>query len=449
MSAYYDLDQEKNALAYAISGVEAFAESVIVLRPDFFEDTRHQRLFEAARYYYQQFGGALDKGGLQALLVQSETPEDKQIVYLSLLSEIKTRVVTKDQFKVALTVLKNMRFKRGLFDMINSAASHLQRGAVDEVRVCNDIVASVLSLQSQDVSSYREMSFKEDLARRQEEYRDRKLNPEKYRGVPYGIKRIDELTGGMFKDELILIIGRPGAGKSSALHNVAYHNAAIGNTALVFTVEMPKEQLGRRLDSRHLQISARGLRNAALSKEDENKFMAMGNTLSGFKGDVIVVDMPQSCSVSQMLPIVRRHRMKREIHLVVVDYLNLLEPSRWSNSKVERTTDVSRELKQLARMEHIPVITAARATRQAAEAKSDEVGTEHASWSDALGYDADQMIFLRKDKTINAVADEVEAVMIKFRDGSNERVMLGVDWDRSFMGDLEELLKGQQKGLAV
>ncbi len=68
------------------------------------------------------------------------------------------------------------------------------------------------------------------------------------------------------------------------------------------------------------------------------------------------------------------------------------------------------------------------------------------SWSDSLGYDADAIFFLRKDKQINAVTDEVEALLIKFRDGSNERAMLGVNWDKSFMGDMEQLLSGMQVG---
>lgn len=448
MSAFYDLDQEKSALSYALSSLEAFAESSRSLRSDLFEDTRNQRIWEAAKFYYQQFGGALDKGGLQAMLSQNEAPQDKQIVYLAVLDEVRSKQVTRDQFKVAVSVLEDMRFKRGLYDMLNNASQHLQRGNVDRTKVCNDIITSMLSLQTSGAPVNRSMSFKEDLKRRQDEYTDRKAHPEKYMGVPYGIRKIDELTGGMYKGELTVVFGRPGSGKSSIMHNIFYNAARIGLKALLFTIEMPNAQLARRLDSRHLQISARGLRNAALNKEEEKKFMSMQSTLDLLKGDVFMEDLPQGCSVAQALPIIRRYRLKHDIAIVGFDYMNLMEPSRWSNSKVERTGDVSKELKQLARLEDLPVITPARATRGATEKKGDDIGTEDMSWSDSLGYDADQIIFLRKDKQINAVTDEVEAMMVKFRDGANERAMLGVNWDRSFIGDLEELLSGMQQRVA-
>lgn len=446
MSQYYDLDQERAALAFALSSVESFAEASKALRSDLFEDTRHQRIWEAAKFYYQQYGGALDKGGLQALLTQNEAPHDKQVVYLSVLDEVRALQVTRDQFKVAAGVLEDMRFKRGLFDMINEAAGHLQRGSVDRTKVCNGIITSLLALQTSGSVVNRSMSFKEDLAKRQAEYKDRKENPEKYRGVPYGVAKIDELTGGMYKGELVIIFGRPGAGKSSIMHNVFYNLARTGRKGLLFTIEMPNTQLARRLDSRHLQISARGLRNASLNREEEAKYMCMQETLDLLPGDVFLEDLPQGCSVAQALPIIRRYKLKHDIALVGFDYLNLMEPSRWSNSKVERTGDVSKELKQLARLEDVPVITPARATRGATEKKGDDIGTEDMSWSDSLGYDADQIIFLRKDKQINAVTDEVEAMLVKFRDGSNERAMLGVNWDKSFMGDMEELLKGMAAG---
>lgn len=448
MSSFFDLDKEKDSLAYALTDLECFADASNQLASDFFEDTRHQRIFEAAKYYYQQYGGCLDKNGLQALLVQNETPAEKQIVYLSILEEVRAKHVTKDQFKVAVSVLEDMRFKRGLYDMINKAAANLQRGQIDKGAVCNDIVASVLALQAPSQAVSRAMSWKEDLLLRQEAYKDRQAHPEKYRGIPYGIRRIDELTGGMMGGEFCVFFGRPAAGKSSMLHNVSYHNALLGSNVLAITIEMPKEQIGRRLDSRHLQISAKGLRNAALLVEEEKKFLAMQESIKLLKGDVFIEDMPSGCSVGQILPVLRRHRLKHKIDLVVIDYMNLMQPSRWSNSKTERTGDVARELKMLARLENIPVLTAAKANRKANEAKEDEVDTEHLSWSDDIGYDADQIMFLRKDKKISAIADEVECIMIKFRDGANERVVLGVDFDRSFMGDMDQLLQSMSGRVA-
>lgn len=442
--SFFDLEAEKQALAYSLTSAEALAESQQSLQQDYFEDLRHQRIWDAIKFYFQQFGGMLDRGGLQTLLTKNETPEDRQVVYLGLLDDIRARIVTKDQFKVALSTLIDMRFKRGLYDLTNGLAANLQKGNLDATKVCNDIITSVISLQSAGQSPIREMSYLMAAKNRIDEYTDRKNNPQKYMGLPYGIKKIDELTAGVQKGELSIIFARPGVGKSTLLHNVAYTNAKLGKTTLYVSIEMPKEQIGRRLDSRHLQISARGLRGGNLNREEEAKFEKLPSTLGGLTGDIIIVDMPQGCSPSQLLPILRKHRLRQNIDLLLIDYLNLMDPSRWSNSKVERTSDVSRELKQLARLEQIPVITPARATRGVVDVKQDDIGSEHLSWSDAIGYDADQIIYLQKDKTLDSLSGTLKALLVKFRDGSNETVEIGADFDRSYLGDLQSLLEEMQ-----
>jgi replicative DNA helicase len=422
---FFDSEQEKDALAYALAKVDHCGEAMRKLQIDLLEDTRHQRIWEAGRHYYHQYGGVLDRAGLQAMLNTNEVPQDKQVMYLTLLDDIKRRVITQDRFRVALGVLDTLRFKRGLYDMVNGAAAHLERGSLDKQKICNDIVNNILNLQRGEDAVVREQSYKLGVESRIALYKDRKEHPEKYRGIPYGIQKLDELTGGMYSGEFIIFFGRPGAGKSQTLHNIAYAGAEKGFNSLYVTIEMPNEQVGRRLDSRHLQISARGLRNASLNAVEEKKFLGTIKNGLNLKGDIHLVDMPQGCSVAQLLPILRRH---------------LMEPTRWSNSKVERTTDIARELKQLARLEGIPVLTAARATREAAKTESGDMGTEHLSWSDALGYDADQIVYIKKGTSISALEAEVEGIVVKFRDGSNETFKLGVNWDKSYVGDIEHVL---------
>lgn len=447
MSGFFDFNQERAVLAYALATKASMTEAMTAIRSDLFEDTRHNRLWEAACRYYHNYGGVIDRSGLQAMLVQNEAPQDKQVMYLAVFDEVKTQIVTQDQFKIALDVLEDLRFKRGLFDMINGAAAHLQRGQVDRQKVCNDIVTSMLSLQAGKDLTVRESNWKNELAVRQAEYRDRKANPDKYRGVPYGFRKIDQLTGGMYGGELSIIFGRPASGKSALCTNIAYNVASRGLNCALFTIEMPKEQVNRRLDSRHAQISARGLRNALLNPMEERKYLEQMSV--DIPGEIIVEDMPQGCSVAQMLPVIRRLKMNRKVDLVLVDYLNLMEPSKWSNSKVERVSDVARELKQLARLENTPILTPARASRDVVNVKEDNVGTEHLSWSDSIGYDADFIMYLKKGIAVNALTAQIEAIVVKFRDGGEERIELGVNFDTSFIGDLEDILTNMKEAVGA
>jgi len=443
VSNFHDLEQERTVLSFALASVDNMGLVIDEVYADLFDDTRHSRIWEAGKYYYQNFGGALDRDGLQSLLMQNEVPADKQVLYLTLLDEIKAKVVMKDQFKISMEGLESLRFKRGLYDTLNSASSYLDRGNLDRQKICNELIGSFIALQTGKSTSSTEMLFKRDLALRQALYKDRQLHPEKYRGIPFGVKELDKLTGGMFPGEFIIFFGRPGSGKSTTVHTIAYNVAKLGLNAMIVTIEMSKEQESRRLDSRHLQISARGLRNAELTKEEENKFL--NQPVVDLPGEIILVDMPQGCSTAQILPVLRRHKMKHRVDILLVDYLNIMEPTKWSYSAVQRTGDVAGELKKLARLENIPIVTPARATRDVAKAETNEVGTEHLSWSDAMGYDADQIIYLKKGKQISPLEDQVDAVVVKFRDGSNETIRLGVNWDKSFMGDMEDVLSTFQK----
>lgn len=450
MSAnFFDLESEKTALAYALATADNFSETQGELRKDHLEDPRHQKIWEAAKFYYQHYGGLLDRNGFDALLRQNEVPQDKQTIYLTLFDDIKGKIITKDQYRVSIDVLDDLRFKRGLYDLVSSATGYLQRGTIDKQEVCNSMVASLLSIQQGKDMTVREMSYKEDVAQRVAEYQDRKAHPEKYMGVLYGFKKLDDLTGGMRPGELTIIFGRNASGKSTMAYNIAYNVAKRGKNVLLFTIEMPKEQLGRRMDSRHLQISARGLRNAALSAPEEKSFIELGKHGVNLAGDVQIVDMPQGCSYTQILPIIRRYKAKKPIDLIVIDYLNLMVPSRWSNSQVERTNMISLELKQLARLEHIPVLTPTRANRESTKVNAEDVGSEHVGWSDAIGYDADTMLYLEKGQTINSLEATTNLYVIKFRDGAQEKITLGTDLDRSFIGDLDDVLSSFRQQLGV
>lgn len=444
---FHDPDQEQAVLSYAVKTNESCAEVCALVKADLFDDLRHQKIWETIRFYFAQYSGVLTKGSLQTILTQHEVPHDKQVMYLSVFDQVSGRMATQDQFKIALDVLKDLRFKRGLFDLINRTATQLERQDLDKDQICNGIVSSIMSLQMTQDSEVSELLFKEEFGKIVDDYVDRRDHPEKYVGFLYGIKKLDVLTGGVRPGELSIVSGRPGAGKSEFIHNIAYYNAQLGKNSLLVTIEMPKAQEGRRLASRHLQISSTGLRHAALSSSEEKKFLNASKDMSSVPGEIILVDMPQGCSASQLLPLIRKHRMKRPIDAVLIDYLNLMEPSRWSNSLVERTGTIVRELKQLARLEGIPVITPTRATRDSIKKKDEDLGTEDLSWSDSIGYDADQILYLRKDKELGPLTSTIELTVLKYRDGANEKIQIGADFDKSFMGDLEDLLRGQMSKL--
>lgn len=441
--AFVDSSIEETVLAYLLKDQPSLEEGFETISATLFEEKKHQALWGAASSYYTQFQGLLDDKGLEAMLDDAKATAEKKTTYHALFLSLKSRNISKSQFSLAVKQLKALQQKRKLFDVAKHIAQQLKEPTLDLTKLSGEVTTQVLDLGDIQSSAFREASLKVTLADRVAEYKDREIHPEKYTGIPFGIKRLDELTSGIFPEEFALFFGRGGAGKSRTLASIAYNMFNSGRSVMYVTIEMPMAQVGRLFDSRHFLVSSSGLRHGKLSDGDKKKYFGT-NQLIAAAGDFYVVDAPQGCSVTSLLPIIRKYKARRKLDAVVIDYLNLMHPATKGIEGNEslRVGTIGKELKGLARLEQIAVLSASQATRATAEVDNiDDIGTEHVSWSDLISYQCDLMVFLKKGDASSTLTKLVEAVVVKYRDGSNVKISLGADWDKSFVGDLEEYLK--------
>ena len=250
-------------------------------------------------------------------------------------------------------------------------------------------------------------------------------DPYKYKGIPTGYTALDDVIIGMNRSDLILVGARPGMGKTSFVMNIATHAAAqTEKTVAVFSMEMSAEQLVNRMLSSSACIPSYCMRTGELSTEQSTALAHASTKLSETK---IIIDDTPGISVSQ---IKSRLRRLKDLGLVVIDYLQLMQSDATTANRVQEVGEISRGLKLLAKELGVPVICCAQLSRSPESRPDKRPMLSDLRESGSIEQDADIVMFLYRDdyykpdeeKTESSVA---EVIIAKNRHGSLDRVKLG------------------------
>ena len=248
-------------------------------------------------------------------------------------------------------------------------------------------------------------------------------DPEALRGTPTGYTALDNVIVGMQEADLVLIGARPGMGKTSFAMNIATEAAIrTKKTVCVFSLEMSAEQLANRMLSSEAQIDSYKMRSGTLSADDWNAIAYASSRLS--ETEILIDDTP-GVTVTAMKSKLRR---VKNLGLVVVDYLQLMQGDRHNDNRVQEVGDISRGLKLLAKELAIPVICCAQLSRGPENRPDKRPMLSDLRDSGAIEQDADIVMFLYRDEyykdetTDQSVA---EVIVAKNRHGSLDKVKLG------------------------
>jgi replicative DNA helicase len=224
---------------------------------------------------------------------------------------------------------------------------------------------------------------------------------EKITGLPSGFNDLDEMTSGMHPGDLIIIAGRPGMGKTAFALNAAT-NASIARKApvAVFSLEMPKEQLVRRMLCSEARVDGSRLRAGQLWREDWPKLARAAGALSELP---MWIDDTPALSMTELRAKARRLRSQHGLELVVVDYLQLMRSGSKNDSREQEISEISRSLKALAKELGIPVIALSQLNRgvESRGGKDKRPQLSDLRESGAIEQDADTILFIYRDEVYN------------------------------------------------
>jgi replicative DNA helicase len=244
-------------------------------------------------------------------------------------------------------------------------------------------------------------------------------------GVPSGFADLDDMTAGFQPSNLIIIAARPSMGKSSLLGDFAL-NAAVRNgvPVVIFTLEMSRHELVKRFLSSEARVDSQRIQKGTLQEQDWAK---LSNALGRLAEAPIFIDDSANATLMEMRAKCRRLKAKHGLGLIIIDYMQLMQAPRKSENRQQEVSEISRNLKIMARELSVPVICASQLNRQV-EYRSDKhplLGDLRESGS--IEQDSDLVMFIYRDEVYNPDSEargEAELVVAKHRNGPTGKINL-------------------------
>jgi len=242
-------------------------------------------------------------------------------------------------------------------------------------------------------------------------------------GVPTGFQDLDNLTGGLHDSEFVVLAARPSMGKTALATNMAEYVAIEANVPTLFvSLEMARLELAQRMLCSQGRIDANKFRSGFLSGEDRKKLVQASAKLG--QAPLFIDDTP-SRTCTEIAACARRLKRKEKLGLVVIDYLQLIQPDDPRDPRQEQVAKMARRLKALARELRIPVLCLAQLNRQTEQGKEGHrPRLSHLRESGAIEQDADVVMFIHREEYYESdeskkkdLAGQAELIVAKQRNG--------------------------------
>jgi len=263
---------------------------------------------------------------------------------------------------------------------------------------------------------------------------------ESARGLSSGFSGIDKVLVGMNAGDLIVIGARTGVGKTAFATNLAINVASKKKTVAFFELEMAKEQVVTRILSSEAFVDSFKLRAGMLTDDDWSKITEAGSRIS--ECDIYFDDTP-SISVTAMKAKLRK---LKKLDVIIIDYLQLMQAERGIGNRVQEVSEISRNLKIMAKELGVPVITCAQLSRGPESRDDKRPMLSDLRDSGAIEQDADVVIFLYRDDYYKESVEKhnrAEVIFAKNRHGSTGKVEVGFEKKYTKFYDIDDIHKEQ------
>ena len=248
--------------------------------------------------------------------------------------------------------------------------------------------------------------------------------PEMITGVPTGFVDFDHLTSGLQRQDLIIIAARPSMGKTALALNMAQYAARNGSVVGIFSLEMSAEQLASRLLCSEARVDAHRLRTGFLNREE---WARLGDALRRLCETKVYIDDTPGAGVLEMRAKARRLKAEHGLDLLVVDYLQLMSGRGRIESRQQEVSQISRDLKTLAKELDIPVLALSQLSRAPETRSEHKPQLSDLRESGAIEQDADVVCFIFREEVYNETDENrgrAELLIAKQRNGPTGTVDL-------------------------
>jgi replicative DNA helicase len=405
---------------------EAVPKALEFLRPESFYLSEHQKIYEAMISLFQQ-GEPIDTVTLYEELKKREQVEEVGgAVYLSKLSQ---NISSAANIEYHAKIILEKEILRNLITNSHDIARSAYEGTEDAFDILDRAERKIFDITETHLK--RTFTGMDRAVREALEYIEaiHTKSPQKF-SVPTGFYELDELLGGFQKSDLIIVAARPSMGKTAFALSVA-RNAAVDHKVPVgiFSLEMATMQLVIRLLCAEGRLDAHLVRTGKLPLEEGVKLSKNAHKL--IAAPLYIDDTPAQ-SVLEIRAKARRLKAERDIGLIVIDYLQLMQGPAKAESREREISHISRSLKSLAKELKIPVIALAQLNRAVETRTVKRPQLSDLRESGSIEQDADVVLFLNrpeyygllKDENGNSLEGVAEVIIGKQRNGPTGEIKL-------------------------
>lgn len=395
-----NIDAEQSVLGSILLDPDAIVSVMEFLTPEDFYRVNHQVIFTAMIELNNE-SAPIDVLTVSERLNQNKQLENAggQLYLLELAEKVPTAANVEYYSKIVSEKSTLRKLIRTSTDIAKDAY-----GETDELAVVLDRAErSIL-----EVSETRNKAGFVDITTVLNEaylsLEERMKNTGEITGIPTGYMDLDRMTSGLHSDELIILAARPSVGKTAFVLNIAKNVATKSNeTVAIFSLEMGAESLVNRMLCAEGSIDASNMRNGHLTEEELRSYFVASGTLS--KAPIYIDDTP-GIRVSEIRAKCRRLKQERDnLGLIVIDYLQLIEGN-GRESRQQEVSEISRNLKKLAKELSVPVIALSQLSRGVEQRQDKRPVMSDIRESGSIEQDADIVAFLYRDDYYRQEPDE-------------------------------------------
>jgi replicative DNA helicase len=431
------VDVEASLLGSILIDPDAIVKVADSVRSIDFYDDRHRLIYEACVRLYEG-GSPIDVITLSEELKKEGVLND--VGGAKYLTQLTNTVPTATHAEQYASIVTTKSIRRRLI----AASNEIAQIGFDEKRSIAELVEeaeSRLFEVSQRHVKNDIISMEDILADSFERLDGLHKDKGALRGVPTGYKDMDNMLAGFQRSDLIILAARPSMGKTALSLNLAMNVAAnSGQTVLMFSLEMSKEQLVDRLLASEAGVNSWNLRTGNLSDSDFEKIGHAMGTLSEAK---FYIDDTPGITVSELRTKARREAHKHELGLIVVDYLQLMSGGAKygsTDNRVQEISEISRGLKGIARELNVPILALSQLSRSV-ESRSPQIPQlADLRESGSIEQDADLVMFIYREDYYNPESDRPNIMDIyvkKHRNGATGKIELYFDRERQKIKSLD------------
>ena len=430
-----NLEAEKSVLGSIFIDKECINRIIDFLKEEDFYDRSHQLIFGAMARLYES------RSPIDLLSVTNLLEEQGQLASVGGAGYLTSLVNSVPTSAHVVGYAKIVQRKKILRDLIDTAHGIIGLGHQED-----EDVEDLLDQAEQRLFSVSQRSIQQNFLSIDRSLHDAFERLDRLhrgdgalRGLSTGFVDLDNYTAGLQKSNLIVLAARPSIGKTSLALDIVRH---IGREVPVglFTIEMSREEVTDRFIAAEAGVSLWKMRTGRLSSEGENNdFERIGVALDSLAKSKIFIDDSSSPSVLQMRAMARRLQAEHSLGLIVVDYLQLIQPSKNYDSPVQQITEISRNLKGLARELSVPVLALSQLNRAVETRPDQRPKLADLRDSGSIEQDADVVMFIYREDKVKKDSEKkniAEILISKHRNGPTGEVELFFDEEQASFKNL-------------